>query len=105
MNQKIFKDYENREIRLTSERWQHILMHPEMAEIESEIATTLLNPEVVRQSNTDKSVHLYYCYKTQTIVGEKWLCVVVKMLENDAFIITAYLTDKLKKGVQLCPKP
>lgn len=100
-----FRDYQGREIRLTAERWQHILSHPEIADLKEEISQTLANPDIVRQSNSDQNVYLYYCYKTQTIVGEKWLCVVVKILENDAFIITAYLTDKLKKGIQLCPKP
>ena len=38
-----------------------------------------------------------------TKVGDKWLCVVVKCLADDAFIITAYLTDKLKKGTLLWP--
>lgn len=104
MTFRIFKDYTNVEIRLTEERWQHILAHPEMANLEAAIEETLARPEIVRQSNTDSMVYLYYCYQTRTIVGAKWLCVVVKILENDAFIITAYLTDKLKKGIQLCPK-
>jgi len=29
---------------------------------------------------------------------------VVKVLEADAFVVTAYLTDKVKKGKQLWPK-
>ena len=101
---KILVDYQGRQIRLTDERKQHILGHPEMAKMEPAIETALANPEVVRRSNTDSTVHLYYRYHENTIVGEKWLCVVVKYLENDAFIITAYLTDKLKAGEQICPK-
>lgn len=31
-------------------------------------------------------------------VGNKHLCVVVKVLETDVFVVTAYLTDKVKKG-------
>ena len=30
--------------------------------------------------------------------------VVVKVAEDDAFVLTAYLTDKVKKGVQLWPR-
>jgi hypothetical protein len=33
----------------------------------------------------------------------KWLCVVVKYAENDAFVVTAYLTDKPKAGEDLWP--
>lgn len=74
-----------------------------MASMESAIQETLSNPEVVRVSKTDGAVHLYYRYRQDTIVGDKWLCVVVKYLENDAFVITAYLTDKLKQGEQQWP--
>jgi hypothetical protein len=102
---EVFTDYQGCKIRLTDERKQHILDHPEMAEMESAIELALTNPEIVRRSNTDNTVYLYYRYHEGTSVGDKWLCVVVKYLENDAFIITAYLTDKLKAGEQICPKP
>jgi hypothetical protein len=41
--------------------------------------------------------------QTETLVGEKWLCAVVKYTTDDAFIITAYLTDKPKAGEDLWP--
>ena len=41
-------------------------------------------------------MRLFYEFYGQTIVGGKWLCVVVKYAENDAFMVTAYLTDKPK---------
>lgn len=100
---KIFVDYRGQKIRLTDERRQHILAHPEMVEMESAIEFVLFHPEIVRKSRTDNFVYLYYRYHKNTNVGEKWLCVVVKQLENDAFIITAYLTDKLKAGEQQWP--
>jgi hypothetical protein len=34
----------------------------------------------------------------------KWLCVVVKYLPDDAFVITAYLTDTVKAGEIVWPK-
>jgi len=37
-------------------------------------------------------------------VGRKWLCIVVKFFEHDAFVVTAYLTDLVKKGKVLWPK-
>lgn len=98
---KCFTDYQGRQIRLTEERWQHILSRAEMLGMEPAIEDALVNPEVVRRSSTDHTVYLYYRYRENTLVGDKWLCVVVKYLENDAFIITAYLTDKLKQGEQL----
>jgi len=38
-----------------------------------------------------------------TRVGDKWLCVVVKVSDADAFVLTASLTDKIKQGVRLWP--
>ncbi len=49
-------------------------------------------------------MHLFYQSYAQTMVGGKWLCVVVKYAENDAFVVTAYLTDKPKAGEDLWPK-
>ena len=94
-------DYQGRQIRITNERMRHILEHPEMANMEKAITTALLNPEIVRQSRTDTAVYLYYLYQQATLVGDKWLCVVVKYLPDDAFIVTAYFTDKPKKGETL----
>ena len=39
-----------------------------------------------------------------TMVGDKYLCVVVMVQSADAFVLTAYLTDKVKQGEQLWPK-
>jgi len=36
-------------------------------------------------------------------VGDKFLCVAVKVVDNDAFVLTAYLTDTIKKGRQVWP--
>lgn len=50
-----------------------------------------------------RTVRLFYEFYAQTIVGGKWLCVVVKYVEGDAFVVTAYLTDKPKSGEDLWP--
>lgn len=100
---KLLRDFQGLAIRLTDERRAHILDHPEMAPMEAAIEETLLHPERVVQSFSDPQAHLYYRFYFQTIVGGKFLCVVVKTLDSDAFVLTAYLTDRIKKGVQLWP--
>lgn len=95
---KVLKDYKGVLIRLTDERLAHILEHPEMHELTGAIQEALLYPEFVVQSKSDETTHLYYRYYSKTMVGGKYLCVIVKVRENDAFVITAYLTDKVKKG-------
>lgn len=72
-----------------------------MRDMEAEIERVLRAPQMVRRSRSDDAVRLYYEFYAQTVVGGKWLCIVVKYLETDAFVITAYLTDKPKAGEDL----
>ena len=102
---KLLHDFQGLTIRLTDERRAHILEHPEMVSMEAAIKDTLLRPERVVQSFSDPQSHLYYRFYFRTIVGGKYLCVVVKTLNDDAFVLTAYLTDRIKKGVTLWPIP
>ena len=95
---KTYRDYRGRSIRLTEERRKHILEHPEMKRVVRYIEETLLKPQRVIQSLSDKEAHLYYRFYIGTKVGDKYLCVVVKTIKQDAFILTAYLTDSIKKG-------
>ncbi|MCX6937000.1 MAG: DUF4258 domain-containing protein [Verrucomicrobia bacterium] len=100
---KTIQDCFGHTVRLTDERLAHILEHPEMREMEAEIERVLTTPQTVRRSRSDDTVRLFYEFYAETIVGGKWLCVVVKYLNDDAFIVTAYLTDKPKTGDTLWP--
>ncbi len=95
---KTFRDYKDTSILLTEERRKHILEHPEMKGMLQHIKETLSAPQRVIQSISDKNAHLYYHFYIGTKVGDKYLCVVVKMVNKDAFVLTAYLTDSIKKG-------
>lgn len=101
---RLIRDHRGLPIRLTDERLAHILEHPEMARLEEAMTETLTAPERVVQSLTDQQARLYYRYYAATPVSGKHLCVVVKKLDEDAFVVTAYLTDKVKRGVQLWPE-
>jgi len=101
---KLLRDYQGLAIRLTDERLAHILEHPEMAGLEQAIEETLLQPERVIESFSDPTAKLHYRYYAKTLVGGKYLCVVVKTVDADAFVLTAYLTDKIKKGTSIWPK-
>ena len=100
---RYLKNHARRAVRLTDERLAHILTHPEMVGMEEEIELTLSQPEFIICSRPDKDAHLYYPHFLNTMVGAKWLCVVVKYLQEDAFVLTAYLTDRPRKGEQLWP--
>jgi hypothetical protein len=101
---KIIQDCFGNTIRLTNERLIHILEHAEMAGMEAEIEQVLTAPFEVRGSLSDDTVKLFYEFYAQTRVGGKWLCVVVKYAPDDAFVITAYLTDATKAGETLWPR-
>jgi hypothetical protein len=100
---QILVDYCQREIRLTEERLAHLLEHPEMHGLEADLEDTLRTPERVFRSQSDEDALLYYRYLPESTVGGKWMCVVVKERAKDAFVLTAYLTDRPKKGEQLWP--
>lgn len=108
-------------MRLTDERLRHTLLHPEMAamdDAERRIALTLSDPEVVVRSRSDPEVELHHKRFASTPVSSKHLCVVVKRPPGGsaagpgrgsdpaaAFVITAYLTDAIKKGEVLWKAP
>ena len=100
---KTIQDCFGQAVRLTDERMAHILEHPEMIGMSMEIENVLTRPHTMRRSRSDGTVKLFYEYYAQTIVGGKWLCVVVKCLQDDAFVVTAYLTVKPKTGENLWP--
>ena len=72
-----------------------------MVGLEDAIGETLARPQRVIQSLSDPQARLYYRYYVGTRVGD--ICVVVKVVGTDAFVLTAYLTDTIKKGLQLWP--
>ena len=97
-------DIFGKQVGLTAERLAHILEHPEMTGMEAEILNVLRQPELVRCSVSDSTVRMFYVFYPRTVLGGKWLCVVVKYVGNGAFVVTAYLTDSPKAGEDLWPK-
>ena len=101
----IYHDLFGRRIRLTQERNDHIKdFHPEMKRQLAKIKQTLLVPNKVIRSKSDKDVQLFYKFYEKTPVKNKFLCVVVKAVKNDYFILTAYFTDAIKRGESLWTK-
>lgn len=74
-----------------------------MKRMADELEHVLHQPQLCRRSRSDDAVRLFYEFYEHTTVGGKWLCIVVKYVEDDAFVVTAYLTDKPKAGEELWP--
>lgn len=84
-----------KEIRTTRNYWELIvrIKHPGLTRVEGKVKKVLLSPDQVRQSSRDTSVYLYYRRE-----GKYYLCIVVKHLDGEGFLITSYLTDRVKVG-------
>jgi len=90
-----------KEIRITKEYWDFVktVKHPNMEGKEKEIIKTLKDPEFIRKSNKDERVYLYY-----KSTGNRYICVACKHLNGEGFIITTYITDRLKEGEEIWRK-
>ena len=92
-----YTDERGQEVRLTDGRLRHILRrHPEMAFQLHRIAETLARPDAVRISRSSPAVRLYYRLYTDLRRRNRYLCLVVKRTTSYSFILTGYLTRKIK---------
>ncbi len=85
-------------VSFNEDRWRHVLEHPEMKNQLDRIKETVVNPDEVRESVYNPSVLLFYKLYEGTPVTEKHLLVVIKTLNREGFIVTAFFTDRVKKG-------
>lgn len=81
-------------IMLRKERYLYMtIKHPEVKGRINGMKETLQNPEIVKESINDPKVLLYYKRFNKT-----YLVLVVKLLNRDGFIITAYEATVIKRG-------
>lgn len=85
-------------VSLAEVRWRHVLEHPEMQNQLDKVKETVENPDEVRESSRMSSTWLFYKFYIKSPVTKKYLLVVVKVLNGEGFIVTAFFTNKVKKG-------
>src|SRR5438105_14813050 len=81
---------------LTRDRWREIVKykHPAMAKRVKEVQMCIADPDIIRASEKNADVHLFY-----RITTDGTICVVVGGgLPLGRFVVTAYLTRKPKRG-------
>ena len=85
----------NKLIRTTKSHWDLITLvnHPIIRGKESLVKECIQDPEEIRLSQDDESVYLYYKQW-----GQYYLCIVVRHLNGDGYIITSYITNRIKEG-------
>ena len=88
-------------VRTTRAYWLKIVSfkHPVMKGHEKAVIQALKEPFEIRRSKRDPRVFLFYTK------GERHLvCAVARRLDGEGFLVTAYLTDKIKEGEKVWPK-
>jgi len=86
-------------VRTTADYWVLLQRkHREVSGRLEDVARCLATPVQVRQSKHDPAVYLFY-----RALAPYHLCVVVKRLDGEGFIITCYLTDAIKEGIPIWP--
>ncbi len=89
-------------IRLTDERWAHISEeHCEMAGMRLEVLETMAEPSRIVAGFAGELLAV------RKISADRYLVTVYRELDNDGFIITAFITSKsrsLERRKQLWPK-
>ncbi len=91
-----------KEIRLTAERWVHVVeAHDYMAGNQDIVFETLEDPDIIAFG--DKKEYIAIRHYKKTSISEKHVIVIYKEMETDGFVITAFMTSKpekvIKKGV------
>lgn len=91
----------NRVIRTTDNYWNKIvtLKHPVMEGKEKEVKQTIADPDIVKESERDANVCLYYIR-----YAKRYICVVARHENGTGFIISCYPVDKVKEGKILYEK-
>lgn len=88
-------------IRLPDERWDHIITgHGELSEMQQDVLDTITNPVRVLAGGAGELLAI------REIEAGKWLVVAYRELDDDGFVITAFMTRRaqaLDRRVQLWP--
>ena len=86
-------------VRTTPDYWtllEH--KHAEIRGRREDAKHCLTAPQQVRRSKQDPAVYLFY-----ESLPPYHLCVVVKRLNGEGFIVTCYVTDAIKEGTKIWP--
>jgi len=93
----------NFKVSVTLDYWNYIteVKHPHMKGRENEVVEVLKEPEQIRQSMRDRNVYLFY-RKIIYDDSPRHICVVIN--KEEEFVITAYITDRIKEGEMIWKK-
>lgn len=86
-------------VRTTADYWSLIeTKHPKLRGRAHDVAQALTHPDQVCRSRQDPAVYLFYRADQQ-----RFLCAIVKRLDSEGFLVTAYPCDIIKEGDRIWP--
>ena len=85
-------------LRLTKERWNHIVLrHPEMGGQKEHVLGTATDPDLIQQGDFGELIAVKFYEKTP--LTSKYLITIYKeVMDTDGFIITAIIQQNRPKG-------
>ena len=97
----ILGDHEGQHIRLTDERWDHILLdHPEMAEFKWTIGETLKSPDAVLSSKSDPDRVREFYKDIPDVSLSRFMRVVVCFEADSPFVLTAHPARRIPRRTE-----
>jgi hypothetical protein len=86
----------------TARYWEYItsIKHPGMSGQINLVIQTLGEPDEIRRSLSDENVFLFYRFFSSFGL----ICSVAKAEGTSGFLITAYRTEKIKRGIRIWTK-
>ena len=92
---KIVRSHNSVPIRLTEERWQHIVRrHPEMATSQESLLETISQPAQIQEGDYGTLMAIRFYAKTP--LTSKYLIAVYREVQpDDGFVLTAYWASRL----------
>jgi hypothetical protein len=87
-------------VRTTRDYWLLIeSKHPKLRGRAKDVAEVPSSPDRIWNSQHDSTVYMFYRPDQQRL-----LCAIVKRLNGEGFLITAYPCNKIKEGEMIWPK-
>jgi hypothetical protein len=87
-------------VRTTIHYWTLIeAKHPKLRGCSQDVAQVIATPDQSCQSQHDSAVYLFYAADEHRL-----LCALVKRVDGEGFLVTAYPCDKIKEGERIWPR-
>lgn len=92
-------------IRLTTERWKHIIMrHPEMDSQKERVLETVTEPHLIQQGDFGELIAMRF-YEKSPLTTKHLVVIYKEVTDTDGFIITGYYTPKPLERRKILWKP